>query len=656
MAEAPLGPHHAPQLADAQRRFWLIVDAMIAALVVVVLVGLWAYFQVRGSLRDLRTTGLTTFLESQSHVIELWIDEKRRDAERWAATPAVRRAAGALVRAGEPALACRDATQAPFRGEIAPFMAVEELTAFNLMARDGRIVSATRGDNCGREVSTAFRQRLAPVFEGRTLFVPPLADAERVAGAAAEHAEALAWVEAPVRGADGSVVAALGFGRRAADRFARLLAADVAGTSREAYAFDEQGRMLTDSRFAKAPGAVRDGAGSLTPLAAAALEHRDSLQGVLAEPYRNYRGALVIGAWRWLPEARMAVAAEVEAAEAYAPLGYLQEAFAGLFALVLVSMTAAASTSLWAVRAGLREARRVGPYRIEREIGEGGMSNIYLATHAYLRRSAAVKVLKPHLATDEVVARFRREAQLCSQLEHPNTVEVYDYGNTRDGRWYYAMEYLQGLSIHDLVHEHGPMPVARVVHALRGACGSLEEAHERGWVHRDVKPGNIMLCLRGGHHDVVKVLDFGLIKQLGNPDTRDITQYAKVLGTPLFMAPERIRNPSDADARADIYALAAVAFYALTGRNAFEARTDHDIVYRVMNEPAPALSQAGAADVPGALEALVMRCLEKDRERRPARVDEVRTVLEAVAATHPWTEADARAWWDARAPRAGAAV
>ena len=174
---------------------------------------------------------------------------------------------------------------------------------------------------------------------------------------------------------------------------------------------------------------------------------------------------------------------------------------------------------------------------------------------------------------------------------------------TREGRWYYAMEFLDGASLEELVRSTGPMPAARVVHVLRQACGSLKEAHDRGWVHRDVKPSNIMLCVRGGEHDFVKVVDFGLIKQVRNPDTRDITQYSRVLGTPLYMAPERLRNPADADARVDVYALAAVAWFALAGKPAFEAQTDHDIVYRVMNEPAPALGP----EVPAALAALIAR-------------------------------------------------
>ena len=186
------------------------------------------------------------------------------------------------------------------------------------------------------------------------------------------------------------------------------------------------------------------------------------------------------------------------------------------------------------------------------------------------------------------------------------------------------------------------------MHALRQACGSLREAHERGLVHRDVKPANLMLCMRGGQCDVLKVLDFGLVKEVHNPHTRDITQFAKVLGTPLYMAPERIRNPADADARSDIYALAAVAHFLVTGRPLFEAQTDHDLIYQVLNTAPPTLSQGGGHDVPEALEALVSRCLEKERDARPASIEEVAQVLGEVALQRPWREQEARAWWAAR--------
>ena len=655
MAQSQPGPFQPLQIGQAQRRFWLIVDSMLAALVVVALVGAWAYMQVRGSLRDLRSAGLASLLEAETRGLQLWIGEKERDAERWASTPRVQREAAALAAMAARGTVCAEGPQRGLQAEIAPYAAVEEVAIFNLIARDGRIISSPHPEYCGASVSHGFLRQLAPVFEGRTAFVRPWREADRLDGRAARALEGrLVWVETPVRAADGTVVAALGFGRVAGERFAKLLALDVGGTSRDVYAFDEGARMVTDSRHAREPdAAIRVPGGDLTVLAAAALSHAEGTQGVILEPYRNYRGAEVIGAWRWLPESRLAVAVEVEAAEAYGPLEYLPIAFGALFALVLVSMTAAASTSLWAVRTGMREARRLGPYRIEREIGEGGMSHVYLARHALLKRPAALKVLKPHLATDEAVTRFRREAQLCSQLAHPNTVEILDYGNTRDGRWYYAMEYLRGVSLEDLVRREGPMPVARVAHALIQACGSLAEAHGRGWVHRDVKPHNLMLCVRGGQHDVMKVLDFGLIKQVRNPHTRDITQYSRVLGTPLYMAPERLRDPADADARADIYAVGAVAYFALTGRPAFDGETDHAIVHRVLNEPAPSLAQGSAVEVPAVLDELVTRCLAKDRDLRPATMEAVRAVLEEIARALPWTEADARAWWAARGAALG---
>jgi serine/threonine-protein kinase len=653
---------------------------MLAALVVVALVGGWAYVQVRGSLRDVRSAGLASLLEAETRALQLWIEEKQRDAERWASSPRVQAAAAAIAAAQRP---CDPGFDRALRSEIAPYAAVEEVATFNLVTADGRIVSSPY--RCGQSVSAAFLRQLRPVFEGRAVFVPPWREDERVGqGAPGAPPGPLAWNETPVRGPEGNVVAALGFGRVAAERFSRLLTLSIGGTSRDAYAFDEQGRMVTVSRYASqlvAAGAipaaadaplgiaVRDPGGDalasdpltlpaerpLTALASAALTRSEGSDGVILEPYRNYRGARVIGAWRWLPDAHLAIAVEVDAAEAYAPLEYLQFAFATLFALVLVSMTAAASTSAWALRTRLREARRVGQYEIEREIGEGGMSHVYLARHLTLKRPAAVKVLKPHLATDEAVERFRREAQLCSQLTHPNTVEVFDYGTTREGRWYYAMEYLEGASIEEVVARSGPMPPARVVHALAQACGSLAEAHARGWVHRDVKPQNLMLCVRGGRHDFVKVLDFGIVKQLRNPETRDITQYSRVLGTPQYMAPERLRNPADADARADIYAIGAVAWFAIAGRPAFDAKTDHDIVYRVLNEPAPSLATA-APGAPAALVTLVAGCLAKDRGERPANIGEVQAALAAIAREHPWSEADARAWWEALGPPGRAAA
>jgi serine/threonine-protein kinase len=679
---------------EARERFWNLVGILAVVTVGLGAMGWWAYGQVRESLRDLRAAGLGSLLEAEAGALTIWVDEKKRAADRWAADELVQREAAALVKLArggmDAAAVCRSPARRKLLAQIAPFVALEEAAAVNLVDRDGDIIASLHDEYCGLSVAGGgFARRLAPVFAGRTVFVQPFEESERVgASKKVPFDRPLVWVETPIRGDAGEVIAALGFGRLADARFGSLLLLSSAQSTREAYAFDGRGLMLTQSRYlgdlrqagrveAGDPGIlrvpIRDPGGDivagfrpatpsaewpLTKLADAALGAMAAggpYEGAILEPYRDYRGAEVIGAWRVLPEKEMVIAVEIEATEAYAPLKYLEIAFGTLLGFLAAALLAAVSSSLWAVRLKLREARRIGPYTIEREIGEGGISHVYLARHSLLKRPVAVKVLKAALASDEMITRFEREVQLCSRLSHPNTIEIYDYGRTRDGTFYYAMEYLDGLSLEDLVQRQGPLPVSRAVHALRQVCASLKEAHDHGLVHRDVKPHNLMLCRQGGELDVVKVLDFGLVKELENAHTRDITQFARVLGTPLYMAPERLRNPADADARADIYALGAVAFFVLTGRRVFETQSDHDLVYQVLNVPAPSIAACGAQDSPAILEALVARCLSKDRKERPQSIAEVAAVLAEVARQRPWREDDARAWWANRDRSAGAA-
>jgi serine/threonine-protein kinase len=265
-------------------------------------------------------------------------------------------------------------------------------------------------------------------------------------------------------------------------------------------------------------------------------------------------------------------------------------------------------------------------------------------------------MLKPSIATDEMIARFEREVQLASQLSHPNTIEIYDYGRTRDGVFFYAMEYLDGITLEELVNRGGPVPATRVIAILRQLCGSLREAHNRGLIHRDIKPQNVMLCERGGEYDVVKVLDFGLVKDLDRPDPRDITQFMKVLGTPVYMAPERIRNPADADVRADIYSVGALAYYLLTGRKVFEAQTDLDLTNQVLNAPPPRPSENTTQEIPEELDILVVRCLAKSPAERPQRMEDLLVVIYVLSAWYPWSQTKATDWWEAHRAQPAAAA
>jgi tRNA A-37 threonylcarbamoyl transferase component Bud32 len=422
--------------------------------------------------------------------------------------------------------------------------------------------------------------------------------------------------------------------REAAARYAE--ASGRLGESGEVFAFDARGVVLN-------PGRAGETTTSLLRQAAPGDE------GVVLDPFVNARGEEVIAVWRSLPEYGIGLAIKLSAAEAYAPLRFLRIAFGAVFgALVLAAGAALVSMlQLWNALGG---GRRLGAYVLGRHIGEGGMADVYLARHDLLKRPAAVKLLKRTRASDEMIARFEREVQLASGLAHPNTVEIFDYGRTSDGQFYYAMEYLDGITAASLVARSGEVPVARAVHLLRQVCAGLAEAHAKGLVHRDVKPENLMVCRRGGEYDVVKILDFGLVKNIAAPHSRDLTRSLRILGTPLYMAPERLRNPADVDARADIYAVGAVAYFLLTGKKVFEAPDDLTLTTRILNEEPLRVEAVASQGIPAELDILVAACLEKKREDRPQRVADLVEAFEALSAELRWTQREAEEWWAAVPP------
>ncbi len=314
------------------------------------------------------------------------------------------------------------------------------------------------------------------------------------------------------------------------------------------------------------------------------------------------------------------------------------------------------SKVIFGLRAEVKEARRLGQYVLEHKIGEGGMGEVYRARHGMMRRPSAIKLLRGNQASDAQLRRFEREVQLTARLTHPNTITLFDYGRTQDGLFYYAMELLDGANLQRIVEVSGPQPAARVVRILSMACGALIEAHDVGLVHRDIKPANLMLCRQGGEYDVLKLLDFGLVKELAVEGEARLTGVSTLLGTPQYMAPETILQADSADARSDLYALGAVAYYLLAGADVFDGKSVIELcTQHLRNAPAP-LAARGVT-VPAELEALVLACLEKEPTRRPQDAAELRRKLEACAMA-PWTSDDARTWWlqhhaalDAEQPR-----
>lgn len=316
-----------------------------------------------------------------------------------------------------------------------------------------------------------------------------------------------------------------------------------------------------------------------------------------------------------------------------------------VWCLALAFATTNVSRVIYGLHREIASARRLGQYVLGDLIGEGGMGAVYRAQHAMLRRPTAVKLLLPERAGPENIARFEREVQLTARLTHPNTVAVYDYGRTPNGVFYYAMELLDGLSLEELVRTHGPQPEARVVHLLLQAVAALMEAHSLGLIHRDVKPANILLCERGGTPDMVKLLDFGLVKSLLPSQNPDLTHTDAITGTPHYLAPESITDPASVDARVDLYALGGVGYYLITGQPVFDGRSVLELCgHHLHSTPEPPSERLGRPVLPE-LEALVLRCLAKDRDARPRDAHELHELLLTCEKLAPWSRAEAQAFW-----------
>jgi len=326
---------------------------------------------------------------------------------------------------------------------------------------------------------------------------------------------------------------------------------------------------------------------------------------------------------------------------------------------ICVGIGYACASRVFHLARSVSKAQRLGAYQLVRKIGAGGMGEVWTAKHRMLRRPAAVKLIRPDRAGangDDGGAtglrRFEREAQATAMLSSPHSIVLYDFGTGDDGVFYYVMELLEGRDLKTLVQENGPVPAERAIHFLRAACDSLADAHHRGLIHRDVKPANLFTCRRGREFDVLKVLDFGLVRNVGE-STDATTRFGGAgltSGTPGFMAPEAILGDHAAGPRADIYGLGCVAYWLLTGQMVFSGTPVSVLVQHVKETP-PAMSARSEIEVPPRLEAIVRACLAKDPDDRPGSAEELSVMLAEVAATlPPWTRERAEQWWRVNLP------
>ncbi len=664
-------------------------SVLLAIVLMLAGVGYWMYRGIQASLDSIVADDLQTILDADVTALELWMEDQKTLNTMWVRQRDVQEASLELAEiARQPgfqvSLLLESSALERIRRELAAFSELEGNAGFALIDRSGLVLAAEEDHQIGIRLGAEGIAAMAAVFAGEVRISKPHPRGTFAADQELRFAEPVVWTSAPVKNAADEVVAVLGFGWEADHDFSRILSVARIGESGETYVFDEHGLLLSESRFddqLREVGLipdekdarslfrvhVRDPGGNLiagfrptgnladrpltkiaeTALAASRLQNPDLHQGVILNAYRDYRGVEVVGAWRWLKDYNMVIVTEVDRDEAYALLRYPLAAFwirSSLLAAAVCGLLAAGARIAYLKRE-MGVIRQLGQYALLRKIGEGGMGEVYLARHALLRRPTAVKILKGGSGDDDDIRRFEREVQLASELTHPHTIEIYDYGRTADGVFYYAMEYLPGISLTELVSMTGPIPAPRTVHVLIQICGALKEAHGVGLVHRDIKPQNIILCNRGGEADFAKLVDFGLVKQISGADSTQVTQPTVAVGTPLYMAPEALTDPCNIDARSDIYALGAVAFFMLTGREIFTGESRMDLFNRVMNDPPPRPAEQQDLAVPEELDRLVVDCLQKDRERRPPDAQALLARLEHIAATLPWTTEEAEGWW-----------
>ncbi len=655
-------------------------------------VGWWAQSTVEGAVKRQVGEQLSTLLNAEVAALTLWSDIEKSEAQRFALDPVILGTIVDLLRVaadpdGGPSAVLASRELAAFREVMDASSIRSTVRGYGVVDLSGRIVAAKNDAAIGRRVGTSVAEWFDRIVAGETaIFGPveyPVAEGERDSLVL----RPAIFVAAPVRNSRNDVIAALVMRYSPADEFSGLLHLAQFGASGESYAFNSSGVMITESRFTdqlQEVGLVEDGpdassilaieirnpGGNLllghqpdlpraalpyTRMAAAAIA---GIDGVDVEGYLDYRGVPVVGAWRWLPDYGFGVAMEVDVQEAYETLYVVRQGFWALVALLMLGAVGIFFYNFLFqdMSNRMRKAERLGQYTLEEKIGEGGMGSVYKAKHAMLRRPTAIKLIKEGQVKPETLVRFEREVQLTSQLANPNTVAIYDYGRTPEGVFYYAMEYLPGITLDNLVLNDGPQPERRVVHILRQICSSLAEAHARGMIHRDIKPANIMLLERGGLYDVIKVLDFGLVKDITSGD-QNVTAMNTVPGTPHFLSPEAIQHPDAIDARSDLYAVGAVGYFLLTGSFVFSGTSAIEVLGKQVNDTPEDPSERLGRSLDPYLEGLILQCLAKDPADRPA---DAGVLLEALSSGYQspigtWTQKEAAVWWaesssDCRAP------
>ncbi|MBL8816687.1 MAG: serine/threonine protein kinase [Planctomyces sp.] len=670
-----------------RRRIWIWPTVAVLLLSVI---GSAVRNSIAHSTAETLQSQLRTVLDMEVAMVREWMDDQLIAVRIGASDQSVQDSVIEAIRGVNQTNAAvsegKDFSTSPVHQKVAtalhPVLETNQLTGYFIVSPDLKIVSASKTEWIGKKIHSEYLPYFERALAGSSAVCRPSKTPLTMTsdGSVSGSADPIMFACTFVRDQNENVIGALGFLIDPLKEFTPILQLGRLGASGETYAFDSDGLMVSESRFEDdlilmglLPDtedatsfltlAVRDPGQNILkhgrppmraadlPMTRMAASATAGQQGVDLRAYRDYRGVPVIGAWKWLPELEIGIATEIDEDEAFSSLSTLHWTFGGLYGLLALAAVAIFVFTVVVVKLRKEaqqnavEARELGQYRLESKLGSGAMGVVYKGYHSMLRRATAIKLLKVELINEASIKRFENEVQIACQLNHPNTISIYDYGQTPEGVFYYAMEYLDGMDLQEMVMQHGPLPEGRVIHILRQVCGSLYEAHSKGLVHRDIKPSNIMINQRGGEADVVKVLDFGLARALDAGQHTELSAADAVNGTALYMSPEAIQTPSEIDARSDIYALGAVGYFLLTGQPVFNADTVVGILQQHISAmPLPPSIRLGKP-ITEELESAIIACLSKNPSDRPESMRFLADMLLQAPTSQSWTREEGERWW-----------
>ncbi len=664
--------------ATRRNRRWNSGWLWLAAVLPTALIGWWTYAKVAASLQAAVTKELAGIANSVTISTKSFLNDRAQLVESWSRQPAIRHAIIELAELSRQADAVdllKTAEQTDLiKQQLQELSGIADVK-FVVWNREGTVLSSWLEDRAdvGSQVAPSGAANLVRVFRGERVLSGPERLFDTGNGFIPETTAPVMANMVPIRNDDGDVVAALLVrGINTFEQFDQLFREASQADGLDAYAVDRRGVMVTGSPKAISlatrvslelkpedvaaklrvsdPGmeARPENIGTIRrtalPLTLSAAGATTGQSGERIEPYNNYAGIPVTGAWRWNADWQLGIIVEREYEIAFAPARIVRVGF--LLLAVLLTITALAAATQIAKQSARAHAaiHPLGRYEVLGELGSGGMGVVIRARHRQLGRDVALKVLREDRQHREDRLRFDREAKLAASLSSPHSVTIYDYGRS-DGEAFCVMEFLRGITLYDVVARDGPQPFGRVLFILRQICESLNEAHKLGLLHRDIKPQNVMLSLDPSVGDWTVVFDFGLAKSVQPEAGAYQTSETVWAGTPMYMAPERYREPAGMDPRSDIYSIGCIAYFLMSGRPPYIECDPESLFALVLSEEPISMAVHRDAPVPEELVNLVRKCMAKSADDRFASVADLAAVVDELRNNFPWTADQAQQWW-----------